>query len=326
MKPNSALLFVLTTVLIVWGAGCRKSDSSVPPETTTPPQQTKPMSSVEPINAASTSGLAMASVSNPAPNLLNATNTAIQPLAAPPTKSETGSPPVTAAAPDGAKPTLASLSQDQVVRGLQEALGKGLQHAITRLGHDGGFLTNASVKIPMPDKLQKLESGLRLLKQDKLADDFVATLNHAAEQAVPQAGRVFVNALSRMSIPDAKSILAGTNDAATQYFRRTTQTNLYQAFLPIVQKATRANGVTAAYQKVVDQTSAGGLGQQLGTFGSALGTAAFDKNSVDLDSYVTTKALDGLFKIVADEEKQIRQNPAVRTTELMQKVFGALMQ
>jgi hypothetical protein len=155
--------------------------------------------------------------------------------------------------------TLASLSQDQVVHGLQEALGKGLQQAIERLGHDGGFLTNMNVKIPMPDKLQKVESTLRAMKQDKLADEFVTTMNHAAEQAVPEAGVVFADALKQLTIADAKSILAGTNDAATQYFRKTTQTNLYARFYPIVQKATRQTGATAAYQNLMDKVNASGL-------------------------------------------------------------------
>lgn len=325
MNPISPLLLLFTTTLIV-ATGCGKNDSSLTLEKTKAPEQIKPMSSPQLPGPASTTSLATVTGSNTmTAGFADATNAAISPVAALPAKSQTSSPPSNSTVPEPPKATLSSLSQDQVVRGLQEALGKGLQHAISRLGHDGGFLTNVNVKIPMPDALKKVESTLRSIKQDKLADEFIATLNHAAEQAVPQAGGVFVEALNQMTIPDAKSILAGTNDAATQYFRRATQTNLYKAFLPIVQKATRENGVTAAYQKVIDTTMAGGLGQKLGSFGSALGNTLLDKNSVDLDSYVTSKAMDGLFKIVADEEKQIRQNPAVRTTELMQKVFGALM-
>jgi hypothetical protein len=220
--------------------------------------------------------------------------------------------------------TLASLSQDQVVHGLQEALGKGLQQAIERLGHDGGFLTNMNVKIPMPDKLQKVESTLRAMKQDKLADEFVTTMNHAAEQAVPEAGVVFADALKQLTIADAKSILAGTNDAATQYFRKTTQTNLYARFYPIVQKATRQTGATAAYQNLMDKVNASGLTQKLGSLGGVLGNSLVDKDSLDLDGYVTGKAMDGLFKVVAEEEGRIRQNPIARTSDLLQKLFGAL--
>jgi hypothetical protein len=217
--------------------------------------------------------------------------------------------------------TVASLSQDQVVQGLQEALAKGLRQAIANLGHDGGFLTNLNVKIPMPEKLQKVENALRAMKQEKLADDFVATMNHAAEQAVPEAGTVFADALKQLTIEDAKSILIGPNDAATQYFQKTTQTNLYARFYPIVQTATQKTGVTAAYKNLMEKANAG---QGLGAFGSALGGTLLGKDSVDIDAYVTNKAMDGLFKMVAAEEQQIRQNPVARTTDMLQKVFGAL--
>jgi hypothetical protein len=138
----------------------------------------------------------------------------------------------------GSTAGLDSLSQDQMTQGLKEALGKGVQHAVSQLGHEGGFLTNASVKIPMPEQLRTVETTLRTLKQDQMADDFVATMNHAAEQAVPEAAGVFGDAVKGMSIADVKAILTGPNDAATQYFRRVTQTNLHAKFLPIVKSAT----------------------------------------------------------------------------------------
>jgi hypothetical protein len=211
----------------------------------------------------------------------------------------------------------ASLSQDQVVQGLKEALGKGVQQAVSRLGHDGGFLTNLAVKIPMPEKLHTVEKTLRVLKQDKLADEFVTTMNHAAEQAVPAAAGVFGEAVKGMSIADAKTILTGTNNAATQYFRRTTETNLYVKFLPIVKRATDQTGVTSTYKQLMAKA---GAANSFGSFGrSVLGA-----ESVDVDAYVTTKALDGLFKMVAEEEKRIRENPAARTSQLLQRVFGAV--
>jgi hypothetical protein len=219
------------------------------------------------------------------------------------------------------KPTLASLSQDQMVQGLEDALAKGLQQAIARLGHDGGFLTNLNVKIPMPEKLQTVEKALRTMKQDKLADDFVTTMNRAAEQAVPEAGSVFTSALKQMTIDDAKSILSGPNDAATQYFQKATQTNLYAKFYPIVQKATEKTGVTAAYKNLMEKAN---IGQGLGSIGSALSGSLLGNDSMDIDAYVTNKAMDGLFKMVAEEEQQIRQNPVARTTDMLQKVFGAL--
>jgi hypothetical protein len=211
----------------------------------------------------------------------------------------------------------ASLSQDQVVQGLKEALGKGVQQAVGRLGHDGGFLTNLDVKIPMPEKLRTVEKTLRVLKQDQLADEFITTMNHAAEQAVPEAAEVFGDAVKGMSIEDAKAILTGTNNAATVYFRRTTETNLYERFLPIVKKATDQTGVTSSYKQLIEKTEAA---NPFGSFGrSALGA-----DSLDVDAYVTNKALDGLFKLVAEEEKRIRENPAARTTALLQEVFGAV--
>ena len=225
------------------------------------------------------------------------------------------------AAPVQAQKTLAGLSQDQMVQGLKDALAKGLQQAIAGLGQDGGFLTNLNVKIPMPEKLQTVEKAARAMKQDKLADDFVATMNHAAEQAVPEAGSVFADALKQMSIDDAKSILNGPNDAATKYFQKTTQTNLYARFYPIVKKATGQTGVTAAYKNLMDKAN---VAQGLGSFGSSLGNSLLGKDSMDIDAYVTNKALDGLFKMVAQEEQQIRQNPVARTTDMLQKVFGAL--
>jgi hypothetical protein len=210
----------------------------------------------------------------------------------------------------------ASLSQDQVAQGLKQALGKGVQQAVTQLGHTDGFLTNANVKIPMPEKLRTVEKTLRVLKQDKLADDFVNTMNHAAEQAVPEAAGVFADAVKGMTIADAKNILVGTNTAATAYFRRTTETNLYQKFLPIVKKATDQTGVTSTYKQLMEKANGSSA---LGSFGrSLLGT-----ESMDVDAYVTDKALDGLFKMVAEEETRIRQNPAARTTALLQTVFGA---
>jgi len=225
-----------------------------------------------------------------------------------------GKKPVDAAATNS--PALASLSQDQMVSGLKEALGKGLQQAIAQLGHEGGFLTNLNVRIPMPSQLHAVEKTLRSLKQDKLADDFITTMNQAAEQAVPEAASVFAEAVKQMTFADTKAILLGTNDAATVYFRQVTQSNLVTRFRPIVQQATSKTGVTASYKKMVGAVESS---KTLGFLGGALSSDAGD-----LDGYVTNKALDGLFKMVADEEKRIRQNPAARTTELLQKVFGSI--
>lgn len=212
--------------------------------------------------------------------------------------------------------TLSALSNDQMVGGLKEALGNGLQHAVSQLGHDGGFLTNLNVKIPMPEKLQTVEKTLRALGQNKLVDEFVTTLNHAAEQAVPEAAVVFGDAVKQMSITDAKAVLTGPKDSATQFFRRTTQTNLYAKFRPIVEKATAKTGATASYKNMLSKAGGSSLGGALGGF--------LGQDALDLDHYVTEKSLDGLFKMVADEEKKIRENPAARTTDLLKQVFGSV--
>jgi hypothetical protein len=218
-------------------------------------------------------------------------------------KSSTGT---TAAA---ASP-LAALSQTEIANGLKQALSKGVDRAIASLGKEGGFLDNAAVKIPMPPQLHPVESALRAVGQGKLADEFVATMNHAAEQAVPVAAHVFAGAITNMSVDDAKAILTGPDDAATQYFRKTSGKQLYEQFLPIVKEATAKTGVTASYKNLL---------QQAGPMASLLG-----ENAGDLDGYITNKSLDGLFKMIADEEKQIRENPAARTTDLLKQVFGSV--
>ena len=212
---------------------------------------------------------------------------------------------------------LSSLSHDQMVQGLKQALTSGVQSAIRELGHDGGFLTNLNVKIPLPPQLQTIERTLRALKQDQLADEFVAAMNHAAEQAVPSGLEVFGQAISQMTIADAQSILLGPPDAATQYFRRVTETNLFERFLPVVKRATDATGVTATYKKLLQ---AGNANKYVGAFLGALSNPP----SLDIDAYVTNKALDGLFKVVAEEERRIRENPVAQTSELLRRVFGAV--
>ncbi|MRR52877.1 MAG: DUF4197 domain-containing protein [Rhodocyclaceae bacterium] len=205
-----------------------------------------------------------------------------------------------------------------MVGGLKEALATGVKKAVSSLGKEDGFLKDAGVKIPMPENLQKVEKTLRALRQDKLADDFVTTMNRAAEQAVPEAAAVLGDSLKQMTISDAKAVLTGTNNAATQYFRRTSETNLYARFLPIVKAATEKAGVTGAYKRMTDKAGGG-----LGGFGG-LGASLLGKEAPDLDSYVTHKALDGLFLKIAEQEQRIRENPVARTTDLLQKVFGAV--
>jgi hypothetical protein len=219
----------------------------------------------------------------------------------------------------------ANLTQDQVVQALKEALNKGVSNAIAQLGHDGGFLTNASVKIPIPNTLTYVEKGLRSAKQDQYADDFIATMNHAAEQAIPEAASVFGDAVTGMSIDDAKAILTGSTNAATQYFEKKTRTALQQKFAPIVKDATDKAGVTSAYKTFMSKAGnyTGSVTSSLGSFG-AIASKVAKVDSLDVDTYVNNKALDGLFKMIALEEAKIRANPSARTSELLQKVFGAV--
>lgn len=221
--------------------------------------------------------------------------------------------------------SVSALPQDQIALGLKEALGKGVKQAVAQLGQTDGFLTNLNVRIAMPGKLQQVEKTLRSLKQEKLADDFVVTMNRAAEQAVPVASSVFADAVKQMSITDAKALLTGSDDAATEYFRRTTGTNLFARFLPIVKKSTDETGVTSKYKKLMERVGGGvtSTNKLVGTFSKGLNAAGYlNAETMDIDAYVTQKTMDGLFKMVADEEKKIRTNPAARTTDLLQKVFG----
>jgi hypothetical protein len=201
------------------------------------------------------------------------------------------------------------LSDGEMVSGLKEALNKGTQFAVNNLGKDGGFLDNDMVRIPMPSSLAWIEKTLRTLRQEKLADEFVASMNHAAEQAVPEAATIFGDAIQNMSLDDARGILTGPDDAATQYFRRTTSDALTARMRPIVEEATSRTGVTSNYKNMT--AKAGGL------------TSLLSKDTTDLDGYVTEKTLDGLFLMVAEEEKRIRTNPLARSTDLLKKVFGS---
>lgn len=208
----------------------------------------------------------------------------------------------------GGSTAAGALSNDEMISGLKEALGQGTRYAVDQLGKDGGFLDNARVRIPMPKSLAWVEKSLRALRQDKLADEFVASMNHAAERAVPEAASIFGDAIQQMSLEDARGILSGPDDAATQYFRRTTSDALTARMRPIVEEATARAGVTSSYKNMMSK--AGGLSSLLSS------------DATDLDGYVTEKTLDGLFLMVAEEEQRIRQNPLARSSELLKKVFG----
>ncbi len=203
-----------------------------------------------------------------------------------------------------------SLSNTDVIGGLKEALQNATQYAVSNLGAENGFLNNPRVKIPMPGALGKVEKTLRSLGASRYADEFVETMNHAAEKAVVKATPLFTKAVSEMTIEDGMKILKGGDNAATEYFRSKTATDLTQSMLPITQEMTNNSGVTSSYKKMIDK-----LGFARGLVG--------DKD-IDLDQYVTDKAVDGLFVMVAEQEKKIRKDPVAQTTSLLKKVFGSL--
>ncbi len=202
-----------------------------------------------------------------------------------------------------------SPTQVEVANAIRQALSQGVNVAINLLGRQDGFNANELVRIALPDELQKADKLLRKLGQQKYADQFVVTMNRAAEKAVPEAASIFADAISKMSIQDAVGIVTGPENAATDYFKRTAGSTLEARFRPVVQQATDSVGVTEAYKKLIDKASGGFLGQ-------------FIKPEVqDLDGYITGHASDALFLYVAEEEQKIRANPVARTGDLVKKVF-----
>ena len=205
--------------------------------------------------------------------------------------------------------SLADLSNQDAVGGLKEALTQGATKAVADLGRSDGFLGNPKVTIPLPESVAKAESLLRTLGMGKYADELKTTMNHAAEDAVSEAKPLLVNAIKQMSVQDVKNILSGGDDAATQYFRRTTAEPLTAKFKPVVQQAMAKVGVAEKYDQLAGKASRLGL---------------VDAKDAHLDDYVTGKALDGLYLMIAEQEKAIRQDPVGAAGKLAQKVFGAL--
>jgi hypothetical protein len=319
MGHKSIISLLLVCVIV----GCSKKEEAPAPASAAK-TETKP-SAIETITTnaqnavAATASRATDLVAKAAVSVTNAVQSAstnglvakVTEIAKPSPQAPTPTPPASSTPTFTApSPSVAGLSSEQVAQALKEALGKGLQQAVSTLGQPGGFLTNLNVKIPIPDKLQLIEKGLRAINQGQYADQCIITMNQAAEQAVPAAADVFVNSLKNMSVEDAKGLLSGTQDAATQYFRKTTETELTAKFSPIVQQAMTKCGTTAAYQQLLDKAK--GV------------SPLFSNPSLDLNAYVTSKAMDGLFKTVAEEEKRIRENPVARSSDLLKSVFGSL--
>lgn len=204
---------------------------------------------------------------------------------------------------------LDAISSGDASAGVKEALAKGADYAVSSLGKNGGFLGNDKVKIPLPGYLQKADSALRMFGLGKQADQLVETMNHAAENAVAEAKPILVDSIKKMSVQDAKGILTGGEDSVTQYFKRTSTDQLTAKFMPIVKTETNKLQLADQYNKFAGKAASAGL---------------VDKKDADIDSYVTQKAMDGLFLMIAEEEKKLRANPVGAGSDLLKKVFGAL--
>lgn len=204
---------------------------------------------------------------------------------------------------------IGDLTNQDAARGIKGVLNQGAASAIGKLGVPGGFLNNPKVRIPLPPALDEVAKGMRMMGRSKDADELVATMNHAAEQAVPEAKQLMITAVRTMSLEDAKKILTGGDNSVTEFFKAKTQAPLEIKFLPIVKRATARVGLAQKYDEFAGQ----GV-----KFGLIKGDAA------NIEQYVTDKTLDGLYLMIGEEERTIRQHPAAAASAIVAKVFGSL--
>ena len=205
---------------------------------------------------------------------------------------------------------LDDISNRDAVNGLKQALTNGTQAAVAKLGKQDGFMNDPRIKIPLPPSMKRAEAVMHSIGAGKQVDDLVLRMNRAAETAVPQAKSLLVDAAKKMTVQDAKGILTGGDDSATQYFKRTTTEPLAQKFKPIVKKAMAKVKLAEAYNEIAASGTKFGLVKE---------------EDANLEDYVTRRALDGLFVGIADEEKKIRQDPKAAASSIVKKVFGALL-
>lgn len=204
----------------------------------------------------------------------------------------------------GAKPVTTA----EVAEGLKEALIKGISNGADLASQLDGYFKNPEIKIPFPPEVKKVEDKLRQIGLGGEVDKFVMTLNRGAEDAAKEAKPIFITAIKSMTIEDAWSILRGQPDAATQYLKRTTSAQLREKFKPVIQTSLNKVNATKYYGDIVNRYNQIPLVQKV---------------NPNLDEYATDKAIEGLFIMIAREEKNIRENPVARTTELLKRVFGA---
>jgi Protein of unknown function (DUF4197) len=200
-----------------------------------------------------------------------------------------------------------TLSDTKISSGLKQALQIGAEQAVKLTGRPNGYFSNPDIKILMPGNLRTLEKGLRMVGYGPKVDRFVLSMNRAAEAAAPAARQIFIDAITAMSFDDARKILSGGDTAATDYFKEKTTPQLTAAFRPVVERTMAKNGVTEQYNALVSQVK----------------DIPFAKSQdLDINHYVVSKALDGLFYELGQEERKIRQDPAAQTTNLLKEVFG----
>ena len=204
---------------------------------------------------------------------------------------------------------LAQFSNKDQISGLKQALTQGAETAVSNLAKKDGYLGNDRVRIPLPDSLKKADKTMRRFGMGKYSDELITSMNRAAEAAVPEAKTLFVGAIKKMTVADAKSILTGGDDAATQYFRKNTETALAGKFKPIVGNAMKKVKLAETYDQFA------GKGEKFGLV---------DKRDANLDDYITHKAMDGLFLMMAEQEKVIRTDPLKATGSLAKKIFSAI--
>lgn len=204
---------------------------------------------------------------------------------------------------------LSQFSTQEQVESLRQALTQEANTAVSNLARKDGYLGNKKVRIPLPNSLQKADKTMRRFGMGKYSDELIASMNRAAEAAVPEAKKIFVGAIKKMTVSNAKGILTGSDDAATRYFRKNTQTALSAKFKPIVDKAMKKVKLAETYDRFAGKGTKFGL---------------VDERDARLDDYITRKALDGLFLIMAEEEKSIRTDPLKATGNLAKKIFSEI--
>ena len=205
--------------------------------------------------------------------------------------------------------SVADLTDQEASSGLKAALEKGALAAVGLLGQPNGFLGNEKVRIPLPGFLNDAAKLMKTLGQGKRIDELVTTMNRAAEAAVPMAKGLLVNAVKTMNVTDAKNILTGGETSVTRFFSDKTRSPLFGQFLPVVTQATQKVGLAAQYNQFA---------------GKAAGMGLLKKDDANIENYVTNKTLDGLFTMIGEEEKKIRQDPVGAGSAILKKVFGAV--